>query len=153
MWKKALPLVLGALIIAAPVVAADQGTITVHVTGLRNDKGVVRMALFNSAASYTNSRGPKGNTQGAFMKGAAPVKTSECTYAFENVPYGEYAIKLFHDEANNGEFETGMFGIPKVEYGFSNNARGKMGPAPYEKAKFNLSQPNMTMEITAHHGP
>src|SRR5262249_48714227 len=96
--------------------AAPQGNVTVHITGLRNSKGVVRIALFNSADSYTKSKGTEGNAAGAFQKAAAPISAQQATYSFDSLPYGDYAVKMFHDEDNSGKFETGLFGIPKVEY-------------------------------------
>jgi len=35
----------------------EDGTLTVHITGLRNDKGAVRIALFNSVETYNTSNG------------------------------------------------------------------------------------------------
>lgn len=42
--------------------------------------------------------------------------------------------------------DTNFFGIPKEDYGCSNNARGFMGPPKYDDAKFQLSE-NKTIEI------
>jgi len=85
---------------------------------LRNNNGVVRIALFNSSKSYSAD---KFSADKSFQKLIAPINNKEATATLENVPYGEYAIKLFHDEDNSGRFITNAFGIPKVEYGFSNN--------------------------------
>lgn len=147
-------LIASLIALTAPLSAlADQGRITVKVTGLKNSDGVVRVALFNSADSYDKSKKSDDNAGGAFKKEKAAIcdKTATCT--FDAVPYGDYAIKMFHDEKNSGKFLTGMFGIPKVEYGFSNNAKGRMGPAPYDKAKFTLNKTELTQEIEAHSGP
>jgi len=54
---------------------------------------------------------------------------------------------IFHDEDNSGKFLKGTFGIPKVQYGFSNNAHGAFGPASFEKAKFTIKEPQTTMSI------
>ncbi len=132
-----------ALIAPSASWATDAGSIVIKVTGLRNDKGTVRIALFNSKAAYTAS---KAGEQ-AFQKMKVPITDQKATATFEAVPYGEYAIKLFHDEDNSGRFITNMFGIPKVEYGFSNNAHGLMGPASFEKALFKLNSPNLEMPI------
>jgi len=145
--KLALPAALY-LLSATAAFAADVGSITIHVTGLKNDKGVIRIALFNSKDNYTND---KGSAEGAYKKDVAPIKGAQSTYSFESVPYGEYAIKLFHDENNSGKFLTNMVGIPKVEYGFSNNAKGMFGPASYDKAKFALKDQKLDMTINAIH--
>lgn len=127
-----------------PALANDAGNLIVHVTGLKNNVGSVRIALFNSENSYSND---KFTGELAFRKEILPIKNNSADYTFEKLPYGDYAIKLFHDEDSSGKFETGMFGIPKVQYGFSNNARGKFGPAGYDKAVFHMNSAEQKMQI------
>jgi uncharacterized protein (DUF2141 family) len=132
------------LALPALVLAADGGNIVVHVNGLRNNNGVVRIALFNSATDYSAD---KNTAEKSFQKLTAPINNKEATANLANIPYGEYAIKLFHDEDNSGHFVTDAFGIPKVEYGFSNNAHGVFGPASYNKAKFKLESKKLDITI------
>ena len=61
------------------------------------------------------------------------------SYTFKNLSEGDYAIKLYHDENDNGLLDTNLVGLPSEGYGFSNNA-GRYGPASYEVAKFAVSQ-------------
>lgn len=51
---------------------------------------------------------------------------------FNSLKAGTYAIRYFHDENENGELDTGTFGIPTEGYGFSNDARGFMGPPSFD---------------------
>ncbi|MEO1038962.1 MAG: DUF2141 domain-containing protein [Pseudomonadota bacterium] len=51
---------------------------------------------------------------------------------------GEYAIRLFHDEDADGDFDTGMFGIPAERYGFSNGVRPRFRGARWDEAVFTL---------------
>lgn len=149
MTKHGLLAVFAALFLPLAARAADNGNITLHITGLDNDKGVVRIAVFNSKDAYASSRASADQSGGAYRKATAAIKNQATDYTFEQIPYGDYAIKLFHDEDNSGKFITGMFGIPKVQYAFSNNAKGMMGPASYDKAKFtvNSNQTNMTIKM------
>lgn len=66
---------------------------------------------------------------------------------FENIPFGEYAIKVHHDEDGNNEMDTNFLGIPSEDYGFSNNASGTFGPADWEDAKFAFETDNQIHEI------
>jgi uncharacterized protein (DUF2141 family) len=45
------------------------------------------------------------------------------------VPHGEYAIAVFVDVNGNGKMDKNFLGIPKEQYGFSNNVMGKMACA------------------------
>ncbi len=137
-----LPLLLAPL----AALAADTANIDVTVTGLNNDQGTVRIAMFNTESAYKED---DGSGDKAFQRAAVKISGQQATYTFTGVPYGAYAIKLFHDEENSGKFLKGAFGIPKVQYGFSNNVRGRFGPAPFDKARFQVNKPEVKLQITA----
>jgi uncharacterized protein (DUF2141 family) len=129
-----------------PVMADDapEGDITVAIKGLKNSQGVVRVALFGSKETYNNDH---NIGMGSFRKVAVPITDQQATARFTGMPYGDYAIKVFHDENNSGKFATNAFGIPKIEHAVSNNARALFGPPGFDKAKFKLEQANLSMEI------
>ena len=54
------------------------------------------------------------------------------------IPPGTYAVKLHIDENENGELDTNFLGIPKEQYGFSNNDRA-FGIPKFEAASFSLN--------------
>ena len=138
-----------ALALQSAALAADSGKIILHFTGLNNDNGVVRIALFNSKETYSASEFAADQ---AFKKDTVKITDKQADYIFDSVPFGTYAIKVFHDEDNSGKFVTGNFGIPKVQYGFSNNAHGMFGPAKFPAAKFNFDsvETKMTIKMQGH---
>src|SRR5579885_2937048 len=121
--------------------ATDTANLSVTITGLNNDKGVVRIALFNSEKTYKEKAAAAANV--AFKKAAVTISGQQATYTFADVPYGTYAIKAFHDEDNSGKIAKNAFGMPLMQYGFSNNVRPKFGPASFDKAKFDVKQPSV----------
>ena len=125
---------------------APSGNIAVAIKGLKNSQGVVRVALFGSKETYNNDH---NIGIGSFRKLAQPIEGNQATATFTGIPYGDYAIKVFHDEDNSGKFVTNAFGIPKVEYAFSNDARAMFGPPSFDKAKFKLDRADLSMEIKA----
>ena len=50
---------------------------------------------------------------------------------------GVYAIAVYHDENNNGQFDR-LFAIPLEKYGFSNNAKVFLGPPTFKEASFQV---------------
>ena len=54
----------------------------------------------------------------------APTLSIPC----KGLPAGAYAVALFQDENGNDNLDTTAFGAPTEKYGFSNDARGVMGP-------------------------
>lgn len=113
---------------------APTGTIKVHVTNLKNDKGNVKLSLYNSADGF-----PKDANK-AVKKAALPIKDGKAYIEFPDMPYGEYAVILLHDENNNDKMDTHFYGAPKEGYAASNGAKGTFGPPDFEDARFVLDQ-------------
>ena len=67
------------------------------------------------------------------------IEEGKISVTFKDIPSGNYAISYIHDENSNDEMDTGMMGIPKEGYGFSNDARGFMGPPSIEDQIFELA--------------
>lgn len=118
------------------------GSITVTADGFGNDDGEADIALVNTPESF------KSMKIAPFMGARIKINGQKVEYTFKNVPYGDYAVKMFHDENRNGNLDKTGFGTPTEEYGFSNNVRSSFGMPKYEKAKFTLDSPNMTLKIT-----
>jgi len=118
----------------------QKGNLTLKITGFENDEGSVKIALANSKEEYQT----KGK---AFKTAIVLINENETQHIFEDLPFGNYAIKLFHDENNNGEMDTNFLGIPSEDYGFSNNAKGSFGPASWEDAQFKFDKDTMITEI------
>ena len=66
------------------------------------------------------------------------IKNETATVTFTDLPKGEYAVSVYHDENANGVMDKNMFGIPSEDYAASNNAKGVMGPPKYADAKFKI---------------
>ncbi len=88
-------------------------TIDVTISGLRNDRGVVRLALCPAGSRFPDC-GAAGITQ------ALAIKDRTATARLTNIAPGPYAIAAFHDENGNGKLDT-FLGIPREGFGFSRN--------------------------------
>lgn len=120
-----------ALALGAATAAFGQSgnTISVPVSGLRNNNGDVKCGLFNSAATFPKS--------GQEFKGvAAPIANQAATCVFTDVPPGTYAVAMFHAEKGEMKMPTGMFGMPEAGYGFSRDAKISMGPPAFNAAAY-----------------
>jgi uncharacterized protein (DUF2141 family) len=117
------------------------GTIILRIAGLNNDNGDVKVGLFNSAQSFS------GKTKEKFGGTIVKIFDKKAQCVFSNIPYGEYAIKLFHDEDADDKIQTNFLGMPTEQYGFSNNAKGFFGIPSFDKAKFTVSSDTVRVEI------
>lgn len=109
------------------LMSAQNVKLTVSVSGLKNNAGIIKVGLYNSEGTFLKT---------AYKSLASEIKNNEATVTFDNLPTGEYAISTYHDENNNGQLDKNMMGIPSEDYAASNNAKGFMGPPSYKDAKF-----------------
>ncbi len=110
------------------------------ISQLRNQKGEVCIALFESKAGF-----PEDDTQ-AICNNCLTITELPMTVSFD-VPHGSYAASVLHDENKDGELETGMLGIPKEGVGFSNDPRIIKGTPSFEKTRFEFNEGNREVEI------
>jgi uncharacterized protein (DUF2141 family) len=103
------------------------GTIVGTVTNLRSARGTCFVSLYNRKEGFP------GKTSVATQK--VKLTGKECTFAFEKLPKGDYAIAAYHDENNNGRLDANLIGIPTEGFAFSNNPRTTMGPPSFAEAK------------------
>ena len=121
--------------------STKSGTLTILIDGFNSDKGAARIALCNSIEGYKND-------DRAFRREAVRINDRKAEWVFKDLPFGEYAIKVFHDENGNNKLDKNLLGAPEEAYGFSNNARATFGPPDYKKAAFRLDKTDMTVRIT-----
>ena len=124
----------------APGDEQEGGVLRVAISGMKNEKGDVKVALFNSKESFEGS-GP------AFRSARAEIKHGRSGCDFSGIPFGIYALKVYHDENGNGKLDKNAMGQPRERYGFSNNARNTFGPAGFDQAKFLFEKTEMTISI------
>ena len=140
-----LLLVACACAVGAPsTVVRDQvptGTaeLTVSFSGLTSDRGRLVYAVYADAASFDAGDAP-------LRSGFLTIVESGAELTVE-LPFGEYAIKAYHDANDNRTLDRGAFGVPEEAYGFSNDARARFGPPDYGKARFELTTPRLRIEI------
>lgn len=104
-------------------------TITIEIFGLRSTDGVIGIALHDGISPF-----PGGEP--AFSKEVSIEDRSSVIVVFEDVPAGEYAAAVMHDENGNGEMDVNNYGMPTEGFGFSNEADASMGPPSFADASF-----------------
>ena len=121
--------------------SSASGTLTVIVSGFRNNKGGAGVALFNNANGFPKS--PDKAIAAMYSK----IENKKSVAVFENLSAGEYAVSVYHDENNNKKTDANFLGVPKEGVGTSNNAKGHLGPPKYNDAKFEFDGKKDTVTI------
>ena len=118
---------------AAPA-ATSSGQVSVDIVGLHSDRGRVFAALYRAASGFPNK------PDRAFARKIASIKGRRVRLVFENVPAGQFAVSVIHDENGNKKFDTNFVGIPKEGWGTSRDAKAGFGPPSYEDAVLELAR-------------
>lgn len=118
-------------------------SLTVSVSGFRNQKGQAIVALFRSKETWLkNDRALRSRT--------LRITGPSLTVVFDSLEAGTYAASAFHDENANGKLDMHYFPIPGPSEGagVSNNARKALGPPSWDDAKFTLSDSPKAIEFS-----
>ena len=110
-------------------VLAHAADLTITVKGVRSADGAIFLAVYDSDKSFMKV--PQAKTTRRIDAGKGDLKV-----VIHDLPAGKYAIAGYHDENGNGKLDTNALGIPEEGYGFSNDARGMLGPPAFAEAAF-----------------
>ncbi|WP_312511482.1 DUF2141 domain-containing protein [Massilia sp.] len=110
----------------AATASASAATIEVRVTGVVGGKGKVAVAVCDKDTFLKDCK----------YSATAPAKDGENVITVKDVPAGTWAVLSYQDENDNGKLDRNVVGIPKENYGFSRDARGRFGPPSFEEAAF-----------------
>ena len=113
----------------------------IQVSNVKTAKGEIMVAIFNSDKTFLK--------ESVICGLGYPVNSTEdMIFALPDLPFGKYALSIYHDKNDNDELDTNLLGIPKEPYGFSNNARGTLGPPAYADAEFDFQTDGQVVSIS-----
>lgn len=124
---------LALMIQAYPAHADDQAgetQISLTVSDINAQQGVIRVGVYDSEGGWNDNDA----VTGVLIEVTGP----EMTVEISGLEPGTYGLKLYHDVDGDGALNTNMMGIPTEPYAFSNNARGRFGPASWDDAHFQV---------------
>ncbi len=130
--------VIASMLVGVPAQAA---TFMIYVKGVQNTKGNILLSVFNNAEAF-----PKDESR-AVYKIKSVAMLNETIITIKNVPPGEYAVAVMHDENANGKMDKKGIGFPKEPFGFSNDAMGTFGPPSFKKAKVVVAPQGTSIRI------
>jgi uncharacterized protein (DUF2141 family) len=120
------------LIFFVPISSFAQFTLTVEITGLRNNNGNLLYELFDQ-------------NQKSLKVGTELITNNKCVILINNLKPGKYGFNYIHDENKNKKLDTKMLFIPKEGFGYSNNVDAKFGPPAFNKWIFEVKE-NLTLK-------
>ncbi|MFM9979143.1 MAG: DUF2141 domain-containing protein [Sphingomonadaceae bacterium] len=119
-------------ILASLAGAALPGSLDAEITGFRSAKGQVLACLTTRPDRFPDcQRDPEARRFTLPTAHAAELR-------FADLPSGQYALALIHDENGNGKLDT-LMGIPREGFGFSRNPAIRFGPPKFAEARVTVT--------------
>jgi uncharacterized protein (DUF2141 family) len=140
------------MLVALPL-PAGAGELRVTVEGIRSAQGTILIGLYDNRESFEKAL--EASDQEGFLNdpdrfAAVALRANAAmrsTVVFSNLEPGAYAAVAFHDENGNGKLDRNFLGIPAEPYGFSNNAKGILGPPTFDDAVMLLGDGDNAVRI------
>jgi uncharacterized protein (DUF2141 family) len=129
----------------APALVSAE-TLTITIADIRESEGRLMIQVANSEKGFEFSEDSAAPPPVAISQLA---EAGEMTFEV-TLPPGIYGARVLHDLNGNGEMDSNFVGMPKEPWAFSNNATGRLGPAKWQDAKFEISG-NTAVEIRLNH--
>ncbi len=110
-------------------------SLTVKVNDLRNSKGVILFMLYNKDGSIPDEKLNK-----YYKKEIVAISNNSSLTTFYNLPRGNYAVFILHDENKNSKIDK-KFILPSEGVGLSNFKNINLTNRPtFSKAIFQINE-------------
>lgn len=115
--------------------------LSVTITGYKNTQAPFLLGVFDENDGFPK---PKNTARGYRLQ---PGGQPSATLRIDDLPYGTYAIAVFQDLNGNGKLDTGLMGMPKEPYCFSNNFRPRFSGPKWADCRFTYSAEKNTLRL------
>ena len=120
--------------------AAKNFTLTIQVENVNKDGGNIGVLVFNSTRGWPEDRFT------ALKDIVVPAHPGTVTVTVPDLPPGDYAVAIAHDVNKNHKVDKNFLGVPKEQWGMSNNPHATVKAPSFHTAKFSLTQ-NMEIHV------
>lgn len=136
--------VVAACLLASAGTTAFGATLTVTVDNITEDKGVLRIAVYE-AANWLD--GDRAKVLAGQAYDVAERQGDEPVVVNLEVEPGEYAALVYHDVNVNRVFDKNFLGVPKEPYAFSRGFK-KLRRPEFEECKFVVGEDGAAITLT-----
>ncbi len=118
-------------------------TLTLRVETSSNI-GTLRAAVYDSQKSL--------DADDMIAGSVGPAKQGISVLTIEDLKSGTYGIALYHDQNENEELDTNLFGAPNEPFGFSNNPKIGFSAPKFDAFKFEFGGEPQDLNIILNGG-
>lgn len=111
-------------------------TLNIEVVNLKNNEGFLILGLFDE------------NKKKVVTVKNIIIVDRKTNIKIDSLKSGKYVVRFWHDSNKNGKLDTNFIGIPKEEFGNSNNIKPNFGPPKFEDMIFKIEN-DMLLKMKA----
>jgi uncharacterized protein (DUF2141 family) len=108
-------------------------TLTVVVENVNQDGGNIGVLVFNSTKGWPEDR------FAALHDIVVPAHPGIVTVTVPGLPAGDYAVAVAHDVNKNHKVDKNFLGVPKEQWGMSNNPHATIKAPSFATARFSVT--------------
>ena len=138
--------------------AARASELRVTVTDVRSNTGELLIGLYETSDGFVKAIA-NAETSGIMadrnrLVGVAMrARTGTQLAVFAQLPPGQYAVIVVHDENDDGRLDANAFGVPIEGYGFSNDARGFLSAPTFDATAITIGDSDASIAISLTYPP
>ena len=129
------------MLLSASSHAVSNPPLDITVTGVKEQIGSLRIAIFNSAESFQKE---------PHLTLTIPVDADTMQFSVDELVAGEFAVMLFHDVDSNEKMKTNLVGMPREPWGASLEGTAIFGPPKWEDVMFKHTDAGTSLTIELH---
>ncbi|MBK7410493.1 MAG: DUF2141 domain-containing protein [Saprospirales bacterium] len=115
-----------------PSNSSEKGTLQLEITNIRDTRGMIRVGVFQREDGFPDQ-------EKVYWGGAFSPQKGEMIIDIPELPFGNYALAIYHDLNNNGRLDKNIWGIPTEPYGFSGAVKAKWSAPHFREVSFSFS--------------
>lgn len=131
-----LPILLASVAVMAQNAASTAGayTLTIQVEGVNKEAGNIGVLVFNNPKGWPEDRAA------ALKDIVVPAHPGTVTVVVPGLTPGNYAVALLHDVNKNHKLDKNFIGMPKEQWGLSNDPHATIKAPPFKNCMFSLTR-------------
>ena len=106
--------------------------LNITIKNIEKTEGYLKIAIYNDAENFLE----KDNALKTYN---VKVTKQTSTFTIKDLPKGEYAVAVYHDENSDKQCNRNFLGIPSEPYGFSKNFVPIFNKPSFEDCKIDLN--------------
>lgn len=111
----------------------QEGPFKIEINNIENNKGKIQIGVWRSVDTFPFKKR-------IFKTYRFPAKANTAVYELKDLPKGEYAFAIFHDQNEDKVCDTNLIGYPLEGHCISNNFIVTFYPPSFNVAKVNIAE-------------